>query len=269
MPTSASEWPARPRSCGTSMPHRISLRPSVSTCTSIAGADARDQRAQQHPFQPHEILLVGQLDVVLVARHQRHRMAGRLQDGGVVGGARRRRAVQRQQQRKGERLRRLRAVEAGARHGFDDPPVRPAALERVGHRHRRDGARRALAAPPAAPPPCRAARRGGRRRAPARRRARAAPAPPARRSTLCWRVAPPATAGRCVKPRQRRRDRCRRRRRAGSGPPRRPAASRRGGSRAGRPADRNCFGVSAPRRLPVPAATSRSGDAGSCHGAHP
>ena len=110
----------------------------------IAGADARDQRTQQDAFQPHQILLVGQLDVVLGAGDQRDRVPGRFQDGGVVGGAGRGGAVQSEQQRKVERLRGLRPVQPGARHRFDDAVAGVAAFQRIGDRHRRNGARRLL-----------------------------------------------------------------------------------------------------------------------------
>ena len=162
-------------------------------------------------------------------------------------------AVRREQDLIAEGLRRLGAVQAVARHRGDDLPAvtrfsvsatgdggNRAGRALEGRQQGRDGARRGSAVAP--------------RRAPARCRARAAPAPRRPARTLSWRVAPPGTGGRCGRPAS-----------AASI----ASASPTGCSSAtcaanvsaawritGLPASgRNCFGVSAPNRLPEPAAT--------------
>ena len=178
------------------------------------------------------------------ARHRRWRRV----DG--------RRGAARAAASKAKGLRRLRAKQPVARHGLHDRAV-VAALQRVGDRHRGDGARRVAPAPPAAPAmvpggmngraaSCTSTMSGAMR----------APAPPARRATLSCRVAPPGNRGQM--------------RRARPAPRSIGAASPTGCSsvdmrpqrlggmpdhRLARRSIRNCLGVSAPKRLPVPAAT--------------
>ena len=63
----------------------------------IARANPRDQPGDHNPLQAHQILRVGQLDIVVMPGNQRHGMAGGFQDRGIVGRAFRRLPVQIQQ----------------------------------------------------------------------------------------------------------------------------------------------------------------------------
>ena len=103
-----------------------------------ASADTGFHHGGENPFEPQPVFGVGEFDVVVMPRHQRHCMPSRFQDRGVIGGTRIGIVMQLTQQGIAEALRGLRAVQFVARDGADDDAMR-AAFEGVGNRGCWDG----------------------------------------------------------------------------------------------------------------------------------
>ena len=151
-PTSASEWPSS--ACVWGMLH--AAQPDV-----VAGREAMHvealcrcatRRRRCGQLVGHgQVLRGGELDVALAARDQRHRQPGPFGDGGIVG-AWRCRPLRRRRGRRGSRrsgslagsapATGRRAVERGG-----NAPVGAGLLQRIGHRHGRDGAGRVRRGP--------------------------------------------------------------------------------------------------------------------------
>ena len=136
-PTSASEWPSRRSGQATCTPSRTSPVAGRQPVHVEAEAGAPSPRRPQQPLGAREIRRLGDLQVVLVAGHQRDRQAVRLGQRGVVGQRGAGEApVRLQDPVVREALRRLRPEQAAAVDGARDRAV-VAAFQRVGHRQRR------------------------------------------------------------------------------------------------------------------------------------